>query len=208
MACLSTILRSAFAAAIAAVLAASDTRFASAQEQIDLSSIAASDKSTTFDEPTAAVEAFKAALAANDLAAVAKLVGLDAEKLKAGEDTASIFAQIREAAAKQVTVDELGDRRVLHLGEKLWPFPFPLVKDENGKWAFDTSAGLEEIVNRRIGENELEAIRTMRELCRSPARVRLRGLGRRRRPGVRAKADQQSRRDGRPVLAARPGRRR
>ena len=61
--------------------------------------------------PTAAVEAFKAALAANDLAALAKLVGLDAEKLKADEDTASIFAQIREAAAKQVTVDDLGDRQ-------------------------------------------------------------------------------------------------
>ena len=44
MACLSTILRSAFAAAIVAVLAASDTRFASAQEQIDISSIASSDE--------------------------------------------------------------------------------------------------------------------------------------------------------------------
>ena len=51
MACLSTILRSAFAAAIAAVLAASDTRSASAAEQIDISSFAASEKSPTFDEP-------------------------------------------------------------------------------------------------------------------------------------------------------------
>ena len=153
--------------------------------------------------PTAAVDAFKAALAANDLAALAKLVGLDAEKLKADENTASTFAQIREAAAKQLTVEELGDRRVLHLGEKLWPFPFPLVKDEDGKWAFDTSAGLEEIVNRRVGENELEAISTMRELCRRPARVCLRGSGRRRRAGVRAEADQHARQDRRPVLAGR-----
>ena len=39
---------------------------------------------------------------------------------------------------------------------------FPLLKGEDGKWAFDTQAGLEEIVNRRVGENELEAIATMR----------------------------------------------
>jgi hypothetical protein len=162
MASLSTILSSAFAAAILAVLAASDTRSASAAEQVDISSFAASEKSPTFDDPQAAVDAFKAALVANDLPALAKLMGLDGEKLKADEDAASTFAQIREGAAKQLTVEDLGDRRVLHLGEKLWPFPFPLVKDKDGKWAFDTSAGLEEIVNRRVGENELEAINTMR----------------------------------------------
>ena len=162
MACLPTILSSAFAAAILTVLVASDTRSASAAEQIDISSLAASEKPPSFDDPAAAVEAFKAVLVADDLAALAKIVGLDAEKLKADEDAASTFAQMREAAAKQLTVEDLGDRRVLHLGEKLWPFPFPLVKDKDGKWAFDTTAGLEEIVNRRVGENELEAINTMR----------------------------------------------
>ena len=40
--------------------------------------------------------------------------------------------------------------------------PFPLVEGKDGKWAFDTQAGLEEIVNRRIGENELQAIATVR----------------------------------------------
>ncbi len=50
----------------------------------------------------------------------------------------------------------------LQIGEKLWPLPFPLVKGEDGKWAFDTYAGLEEIVNRRVGENELQTIETMR----------------------------------------------
>jgi hypothetical protein len=163
MACLSSVLHSAFAAAIVAVLAVSDTRSAAAAEQIDISSFAGSEKSPAFDDPAAAVEAFKAALVANDLGALAKLVGLDAEKLKADENAASTFAQIREAAAKQLTVEDLDDRKVLQLGEKLWPFPFPLVKDKDGKWAFDTTAGLEEIVNRRVGENELQAINTMRE---------------------------------------------
>ena len=162
MALVSSILRAAFPVAILAVLAVPDMRSASAAEQIDISSFAASEKSPAFGDPAAAIEAFKAALVANDLPALAKLIGLDAEKLKSDEDAASTFAQIREAAAKQLTVEDLGDRKLLRLGEKLWPFPFPLVKDKDGKWAFDTTAGLEEIVNRRVGENELEAINTMR----------------------------------------------
>ena len=50
------------------------------RNRVDLSSIAYPDKSTTFDDPTAAIEAFKATLAANDLDGVARLLGLDAEK--------------------------------------------------------------------------------------------------------------------------------
>ena len=59
-------------------------------------------------------------------------------------------------------LDGDGDRRVLQIGQKLWPLPFPIVKGEDSKWAFDTYAGLEEIINRRVGENELQAIETMR----------------------------------------------
>ncbi len=133
------------------------------QDQVDISSFASADEPSTFGDPKAALDAFKAALAANDLAAFAKLLGLDADKLKADENTMSTFAQIREGAAKQVVVQDLADRKLLQLGDKLWPFPFPLVKGEDGKWAFDTFAGLEEIVNRRVGENELQAIDTMNE---------------------------------------------
>jgi hypothetical protein len=49
----------------------------------------------------------------------------------------------------------------LQLGMDAWPFPIPLVKD-NGEWYFDTAAGREEILNRRIGMNELAAIRVCR----------------------------------------------
>ena len=59
-------------------------------------------------------------------------------------------------------LDGEGDRRAVDIGEKLWPLPFPIVKGEDGKWAFDTYAGLEEIINRRVGENELQAIETTR----------------------------------------------
>ena len=103
-------------------------------------------------------------MAANDLDALAKLLGLDAAEAQ-GRRCHDVHGRRDhgELAAKQVVVQDLSDRKLLQLGPKLWPFPFPIVKDEDGKWAFDTFAGLEEIGNRRLGENELEAIDTMRE---------------------------------------------
>ena len=83
-------------------------------------------------------------------------------KLKADENTDDTLAAIKEGAAKQLLLDGEGDRRTVQIGEKLWPLPFPIVKGEDGKWAFDTFDGLEEIVNRRVGENELATIETMR----------------------------------------------
>ena len=90
------------------------------------------------------------------------VLGLDPAKLKADENTDDTLAAIKEGAAKQLVLDGEGDRRTVQIGEKLWPLPFPIVKGEDGKWAFDTYDGLEEIVNRRVGENELQAIETMR----------------------------------------------
>jgi Protein of unknown function (DUF2950) len=131
-------------------------------EDTGISAFAADEDPPAFDNPAAAVDAFKAALKADDFDGLAKLLGLDAAKLKADEGVKDTYAKIREGAAKQVVVEDLGDRRILDIGAKLWPLPFPIVKGEDGKWAFDTYAGLEEIVNRRVGENELEAIATMR----------------------------------------------
>ena len=134
-----------------------------AQEQIDISSFAATEKPPSFAEPAAAVEAFKAALTADDPATLAKLIGLDPEKLKADENATSVFGELKDLVSKGLIVQDVEDRKLLALGAKQWPFPFPLVKGADGKWAFDTSAGLEEIVNRRVGENELRTIEVMRE---------------------------------------------
>jgi hypothetical protein len=68
---------------------------------------------------------------------------------------------IREGAARKVVIDDLGDRKILEIGNVLWPLPFPVVKGDQGKWAFDTFSGLAEIINRRVGENELQTISTM-----------------------------------------------
>ncbi len=49
--------------------------------------------------------------------------------------------------------------RILEIGENNWPFPIPLVREpKNGRWFFDTAAGMQELLDRRVGNNELSAI--------------------------------------------------
>jgi hypothetical protein len=115
-----------------------------------------------FDTPEQAVDAFKAALAADDFDKLATLLGLDPKKARAGEGVMDTYAEIREGARKQVVVRDDDGNKILDIGDKLWPLPFPIVKGADGKWAFDTYAGFEEIINRRVGENELQTIATMR----------------------------------------------
>jgi hypothetical protein len=61
-------------------------------------------------------------------------------------------------------VKEGGGKAILVIGEKKWPFPVPVVK-KGDNWLFDTAAGREEILNRRIGHNELLAV----QVCRAYA---------------------------------------
>jgi hypothetical protein len=117
-------------------------------------------KSPQFADPAAAVDAFKAALAADDVDGLAKLLGLDPAKLKGANGIMDRFEEIRQGAAKLLSVGDEGDLKIIRIGDKVWPFPFPIAKDADGKWAFDTKAGIQEIINRRVGENELQAIAT------------------------------------------------
>ncbi|HUO34154.1 MAG TPA: DUF2950 domain-containing protein [Candidatus Acidoferrum sp.] len=59
------------------------------------------------------------------------------------------------------------DSQMLLVGADNYPFPIPLKKNGNGKWYFDTVAGREEILNRRIGRNELAVI----GICRAVAQA-------------------------------------
>jgi hypothetical protein len=61
-------------------------------------------------------------------------------------------------AKHQIRADS-ADKATLIVGEEDFPFPVPLVR-KGGKWMFDTGAGLEEILDRRIGQNELDAMET------------------------------------------------
>jgi hypothetical protein len=57
---------------------------------------------------------------------------------------------------------------VLEVGEEHWPFPVPIVQ-KDGRWFFDTEAGAEEILSRRIGQNELAVLEVVRAYVDAPA---------------------------------------
>jgi hypothetical protein len=71
---------------------------------------------------------------------------------------AAEFEELAKHLVEKTSLVKDGDSKViLHIGNENWPFPIPIVKKDN-QWFFDTKAGKEEILNRRIGENELTAI--------------------------------------------------
>ncbi|CAN7716677.1 DUF2950 domain-containing protein [Rhizobium sp. LjRoot98] len=122
----------------------------------------AAQKSTGFDTPEQAVEAFKSTVNGGDFNKLAQLLGLDAAKAKSSDGASDNYAAIQSGLKEKLVVEDQDGGKILEIGNQLWPLPFPLVKTQEGKWAFDTYAGLEEIANRRVGENEISTLETMR----------------------------------------------
>jgi hypothetical protein len=78
------------------------------------------------------------------------------------QDTIEFVELAKYLAQKSDLIKENDSKVNLHIGNENWPFPVPIVK-YNDKWFFDTEAGKEEVLNRRIGEDELTAVL----LCRA-----------------------------------------
>ncbi len=148
--------------ALSAALLCGTAVAALAQEQSAITQFVAKENPPSFDTPEEVIDAFKAALAADDFDKVATLLGLDPAKIRSEEGVMDSFNRIREGVAQKLVVRDVDGERILDIGDELWPLPFPIDREDDGKWSFDTYAGLEEIVNRRIGENELEAIDTIK----------------------------------------------
>lgn len=133
---------------------------------------AASDQAT-FDQPDMAVDALLDNLKNRDVDGLAKLFGQEQWDELVGPDKSQAregLLRIYEAAQVSKTVVDGGDgRKVLIVGAEGWPFPIPLVP-EQGQWRFDTEAGIQEVFNRRIGQNELTAIAIMREYVEAQVR--------------------------------------
>lgn len=119
-----------------------------------------------FESPEAAVEALVGAARGGENDALLEILGSDGQDvISSGDDVADKNARdsFMEAYDKSHKLEAEGDDFVvLLLGEDDWPFPIPVVKTDSGKWEFDTEAGLEEILIRRIGRNELSAIEAAR----------------------------------------------
>lgn len=114
-----------------------------------------------FDTPEQAAEAFKTTVSGGSFDKLAELLGLDVAKAKASPGVMETYADIQTGVKQKVSVEIEGVYKVIEIGDEEWPLPFPLV-ERDGKWAFDTHAGLEEIADRRVGENELLTIDTLR----------------------------------------------
>ena len=117
-----------------------------------------------FSSPQAAVDALKAAVEARDTNTMHAIFGptahglVSADFVEAAEERELFVSRLKE---KVNLVSESDAKAVLQLGADGWPFPIPLVK-QDGQWRFDTEGGKEEILNRRIGANELGAIHVCR----------------------------------------------
>ena len=119
-----------------------------------------------FTTPEAAAEALVAAAERFDVPALREILGSEGEDIIASEDTVldrmNAVTWAEEARTHlRLERDSTGTAVTLNVGADDWPLPIPLVADGE-QWRFDAAAGREEILRRRVGRNELDAI----ELCR------------------------------------------
>jgi hypothetical protein len=117
-----------------------------------------------FRKPEQAIEALSSALEQDDQAALETLFGPGSlEVLQSGdpvadrEDAEHVLTLIREGVSWE-DIDE--HTKVASFGADPWPFPFPLVLEDE-RWRFDLETGAEELHNRRVGRNEISTIATL-----------------------------------------------
>ncbi len=119
----------------------------------------------SFQTADQAAKALTDATRGNDPATLTALFGAGHEDLLSSGDEVEDKrnrANFVNMANKKMTVETLGeDKAILHVGEADWPFPIPLVKTASG-WQFDANQGKEEILDRRIGRNELATLDVIR----------------------------------------------
>lgn len=124
----------------------------------------AADIGRTFATPEDAAKALGAAANAKDRDALRAIFGPSVSDVQNPDPVQATNEVASFAAAMTVTnrlVRESNDKFVLEVGKDFWPFPIPIVK-KDGVWLFDTDAGKEELLNRRIGRNELSTLATVR----------------------------------------------
>jgi hypothetical protein len=128
---------------------------------------ASSSQQKQFATPKEAADSLVAAAESFDVNALNEILGPDAKDLVSSQDPVMDKNRAMEFAAKakeKTTIEKdpkNPNRVILSIGNDDFPVPIPIDK-QRGKWVFNTKVGREEIINRRVGENELDAI----EICR------------------------------------------
>jgi hypothetical protein len=121
-----------------------------------------------FASPKAAARALDAAVRDRDSTArLTAVLGPESDEIvSSGDpvDDAAARKRYATAAAERTRIEVATDgaMAIVHVGRADWPFPIPLVREADG-WRFDTASGKQELLNRRVGRNELTAL----EVCRA-----------------------------------------
>jgi hypothetical protein len=120
----------------------------------------------TFDSPREAADALVAAAAKNDTSALLQLFGPQGRSIvvsgDAAEDTRG-RAQFAARASEKLEIQMITPKKAeIVTGSDSWPLPVPVIQMATGKWRFDAREGRVEVLARRIGRNELNAI----DVCR------------------------------------------
>lgn len=113
-----------------------------------------------FNTPQQAVDALVQAARSQNTNAVRSIFGPEARELISADpvQARAAFASFAERVTNRVVLTNAGPQVMgLEIGYDRWPFPIPLV-NAGGRWHFDTDSGRQEILNRRIGRNELAVI--------------------------------------------------
>jgi len=128
------------------------------------SAIAASVPETKFESPEQAVAALILAARNGNTDDLLKVLGPESKKLVTSGDTVADgqarakFVADFDAASKIIRQGDV--RAILVIGKDEWPFPIPVVR-QKASWRFDAKAGAQELIDRRVGANELDTI----EVC-------------------------------------------
>ena len=139
---------------LAGICYAACSRQAAAQADISVQN--------TFDTPAEAGQALQTASLAHDESSLGKILGARSSDISSSGDPVEDKAAIDYFVAKYNRMNRwvtLTDgSSILYIGADNYPFPIPLTRDSSGKWYFNTEAGEDEMLARRIGRNELLAI--------------------------------------------------
>ncbi len=132
-----------------------------------------------FDTPQQAAESLVAAAESFDVPALKQILGPESEDLVTSEDTVGDKQRATAFAAKAKEKLNVGESAgvnsslaIVTVGNDGFELPIPLVK-QKGKWIFDTKVGRQEILNRRVGANELDAIAVCRGFVEAQAEYAL-----------------------------------
>jgi hypothetical protein len=139
------------------------TGLPSASQTKATASVATQPTQKTFDSPQQAADAMVLAVKNDDVSALLQIFGPAGKDFVASGDDMqdkTSRANFATQALEKMQIDtdpHNPNRAIVSVGDEDWPLPVPLVK-QGGKWHFDSKAGRKEILDRHIGENELDAI--------------------------------------------------